>query len=182
MGVSVEEIIEYWFSPEISKHWFASTTQLDAEIRNKYEPCWKAAASGDLEHWLTSPLGCLALVIVLDQFPLNMFRNRPESFSTEAKSIEIARYALEQEFDKDLQQPQKVFLYMPFMHSELLSDQDRSVELFTQAGLKENQRFAEHHRELIQRFGRFPHRNRILGRTSTPEEIAYLSSKKAFTG
>ena len=177
-----QEIIDFWYSTEISKHWFASTPRLDAEIRTRYEALWQAGAKGELDHWQDTPQGCLALVILLDQFPLNMYRNQAESFSTEAKSIAIARYALEKGFDQVLQPKHKAFLYMPFMHSEKLSDQDLSVRLFTEAGLKDNQRFAEHHRGLIQRFGRFPHRNRILGRTSTSEELEYLNSKEAFTG
>jgi len=182
MDFTAEEIIDYWYSPEISRQWFASTAQLDAEIKTKYETLWQTAAGGELDHWQASPQGCLALIIILDQFPLNMYRNRPESFSTEAKSIEIARHAVEKRFDRVLPQQQKAFLYMPFMHSEKLPDQDLSVKLFTEAGLKENQHFAEHHRELIRRFGRFPHRNKILNRKSTPEEIDYLNSEKAFKG
>jgi len=182
MGFTAEEIIDYWYSPKISKQWFASTAQLDAEIKTKYEALWQTASSGELDHWQASPQGCLALIIVLDQFPLNMYRNRPVSFSTEAKSIEVARHAVEKGFDQILQQEQKAFLYMPFMHSEKLSDQNLSVKLFTEAGLKDNQHFAEHHRELIRRFDRFPYRNEILGRTSTPEEIEYLNSEEAFTG
>jgi len=182
MDITEEDIIEYWFSPEISKRWFSSTVQLDAEIKTKYEALWQAAARGKLEHWQKRPIGCLALVIVLDQFPLNMYRNQPESFSTEAQSIEVACLAVEKGFDQALQPEQKAFLYMPFMHSENLSDQNLSVKLFTEAGLKGNQHFAEHHREIVRRFGRFPHRNIILGRTSTSEEIEYLKSNKAFTG
>lgn len=177
-----EEIIDYWYSPEISNHWFSSTPQLDDEIKTKYEALWQAAVNGEFDHWRETSQGCLALVIILDQFPLNMYRNQPEGFSTEAQSIEIARHAVEKGFDQALSSEQKAFLYMPFMHSEKLSDQDLSVRLFTEAGLKENQRFAEHHRALIQRFGRFPHRNRILGRESTPDEVEYLNSKAAFTG
>lgn len=177
-----EEIIAYWYSPEVNQQWFAATAQLDAEIKAHFESLWQAASSGELDHWRTSPRGCLALVILLDQFPLNMYRNRPESFSTEAKSIEVARYAIEKGFDQALQPQHKAFLYMPFMHSEKLSDQDLSVKLYTEAGLKDNQHFAEHHRDLIRRFGRFPHRNRILGRISTGAEIEYLKSEQAFTG
>lgn len=182
MGFTAEEIIDYWYSSEISKQWFASTAQLDTEIKSKYESLWQVATNGELDHWRANPQGCLALVIVLDQFPLNMYRNQPESFSTEAMSIDIARHAVKRKFDQALQPEQKTFLYMPFMHSEKLSDQNFSIELYSAAGLEENRRFAEHHRELIRRFGRFPHRNKILGRTSTPEEIEYLNSKQAFTG
>lgn len=179
---TIVEIIDYWYSPGIRSHWFASTPELDAEIRERYEALWQAATNGELDHWQTSPQGCLALVILLDQFPLNMYRNLPQSFSSEARAIEVAHAAIAKGFDQALRQEQKAFLYMPFMHSEKLADQNLSVKLYTEAGLKQNQHFAEHHRELIRRFGRFPHRNQILGRTSKTGEIEYLSSKNAFTG
>lgn len=182
MAITAEEIIDYWYSPEVSQMWFSATPQLDAEIKRKYATLWQAALSGELDHWQATPEGCLALVILLDQFPLNMFRGQRQAFSSEAKAIEVARVAVDAGFDKLLSAMQCAFLYMPFMHSEKLADQTLSVALFTNAGLKESQRFAEHHRDLIQRFGRFPHRNVLFGRTSSVEELAYLSSDEAFTG
>jgi uncharacterized protein (DUF924 family) len=137
---------------------------------------------GDLDSWQNTPEGALALVIVLDQFPLNMFRGKPESFSTESQSREVARKAIAKGWDEKLEISSLAFLYMPFMHSENLEDQDRSVYLFEAAGLIDNLRFAKHHRELIRRFGRFPHRNAILGRESSEEELEYLASREAFHG
>ena len=131
---------------------------------------------------MDSPAGCLALVIVLDQLPLNMFRGEAESFSTEAQSRDVARHAINQGFDAQLEIEQRAFLYMPFMHSEDLADQDLGIELFDQPGLETNLRFARHHREIVARFGRFPHRNDALGRESSAAEIEYLNSKGAFTG
>ena len=122
------------------------------------------------------------MVIILDQFPLNMFRGLAESFHGEAKAIEIAKYAIDQSFDDLLTDEQKAFLYLPLMHSENLVDQDLSVTLFEKAGLTENLRFAKHHREIVRRFGRFPHRNRILNRQSTEAELEYLASDEAFHG
>jgi uncharacterized protein (DUF924 family) len=124
----------------------------------------------------------LALVIVLDQFPLNMFRGQRESFATEAAAREAAVQAIAWGFDQSLTDEQKAFLYLPFMHSEDLADQDRAVALYEGAGLENSLKWARHHRELIRRFGRFPHRNAILGRPSTPEELAYLGSAGAFKG
>jgi len=121
-------------------------------------------------------------VIVLDQFPLNLFRGQPESFATEAAARFVADRAIARGFDRTLPPVQRQFLYLPFMHGEALADQERSVRLYQQPGLEEGLRFARHHHDLIARFGRFPHRNTILGRASTAEERAYLASPEAFHG
>lgn len=177
-----DDILYFWFAEEMRTKWFASTPQLDATIRDQYERVWEAAMCGELEGWLGTPEGCLALVIILDQFPLNMFRGTPKSFASETKSREVARHAIREGYDKQIDTARLAFLYMPFMHSENLLDQDLSVQLFEAAGLENNLRFAQHHREIVRRFGRFPHRNAILGRVSTPQELAYLNSKDAFKG
>lgn len=166
----------------MQKRWFASTPELDADIRNRYESLWARAAKGELDEWKNSPEGCLALVIILDQFPLNMFRGEAKSFKTEHQAIETTKHALAKGYHKSIPAEELAFLYMPLMHSENLEDQALSVKLFGEAHLESNLRFAEHHRELIRKFGRFPHRNAILGRESTAEEIAYLHSKEAFLG
>ncbi|OZB83143.1 MAG: hypothetical protein B7X28_02610 [Halothiobacillus sp. 13-55-253] len=148
------DILDYWYSDFMQKHWFASTPALDE----------------------------LALVIVLDQFPLNMFRGKPESFRTERKAIDVTLNALKKGFDKQLSKDRLSFLFMPLMHSEKLEEQDLSVALFHRYGLTGNIKFAEHHREIVRMYGRFPHRNAILGRKSIPAEIEYLASKDAFKG
>lgn len=176
------EILEFWYKPPMSEHWFSATPEIDATIRSRYSVLWLQAAQGDLEHWKETAEGCLALCIALDQFPLNMFRGDAKSFSTEQQAVAVARYAVANGLDQQLPVERRAFLYMPLMHSENLADQDESVRLFEAAGLDGNARFARHHRELIRRFGRFPHRNAILERESTPEEIEYLNSKEAFTG
>jgi len=180
--VQAREILDFWFADGMAKRWFRATPALDAEIRDRYERTWREAADGALDDWARTPDGALALVILLDQLPLNMFRNRPESFSTEAKATAISKAAVASGFDRQLPRDRVAFLYMPLMHSEDAQDQDRSVRLFEAAGLEDNLRFARHHRDLIRRFGRFPHRNAILGRPSTAEELAYLASREAFTG
>ena len=176
------EILDFWFSDEVSKRWFDSTPAFDRRLRRDYEVLWQRACRNELDRWRQSADGCLALVILLDQFPLNMFRGQAESFASEAQSREVARAALERGFDRELPVERRAFLYMPFMHSENLADQQLSVELYSQPGLEKNLRFARHHRDLVARFGRFPHRNAALGRTSTPAEVEYLNSKQAFTG
>ncbi len=178
----IRQLLDFWFSARIGKHWFASTPALDDEIREKYESLWRHAAAGELAAWAETPEGALALTIVLDQLPLNMFRGKPESFSTEQQAVAVARQAIARGDDQRIPRDQVMFLYMPLMHSENLADQDQSVALFERAGLAANLRFAEHHRGIVRRFGRFPHRNAILGRISTPEELAYLASSEAFKG
>lgn len=176
------DIIDYWYSERLQKQWFAATPELDNEIKESYEPLWQQAAKGELDQWIDSAEGCLALVIILDQFPLNMFRGQAKSFQTEAKSIEVTKIALEKGFDLELDKDKLSFLLMPLMHSEKLEDQDLSVKFIKVHDLNNSLKFAEHHRGLIQKFGRFPHRNAILGRESSQAEKDYLNSKEAFTG
>lgn len=177
-----EDILEFWYKPENAAQWFSSTSELDIEIRIRYLHVWKQALDGKLTDWRESASGCLALAIILDQFPLHIFRGSPKSFSSESAAIEVAKSAIDRGLDKHIPEEQVAFLYMPLMHSEDKNDQDLSVQLFESAGLKQNIKFARHHRDLVHRFGRFPHRNKILGRESTAEELAYLNSEEAFTG
>lgn len=177
-----DEILKFWYSPPMPEHWFRSTPEIDKQIHSRYSLLWLHAAQGDMDHWQQTAEGCLALCIVLDQFPLNMFRGDAKSFSTEQQAIKVTKYAITHKLDQQLPPENRTFLYMPLMHSEYLSDQDESVRLFEAAGLDGNARFARHHRELIRRFGRFPHRNAILSRENTPEETEYLTSNEAFTG
>lgn len=176
------DILDFWYAPDMRERWFSSAPALDASIRERFEALWRQAAAGELDAWKDTPEGCLALAIVLDQLPLNMFRGEAMSFSTEQQAVGIARHAISRGFDRQLPPERLAFLYMPLMHSENPADQDQSLALFEAAGLEGNLRFARHHRELIRRFGRFPHRNAALGRQSTPEELAYLASKVAFLG
>ena len=180
---SAAEILEFWFAAEVKPLWFASTPEFDEALRERFLATYRAAATGQLEDWERTPLGALALVIVLDQFPLNLFRGQPESFATEAAARAVTDRAIARGFDQEMSPEQRLFLYLPFMHGEALADQERSVRLFQQAaGLEKSLDFARHHRDLIRRFGRFPHRNAILGRESTPQEITYLASPEAFLG
>ena len=176
------EILTFWFAEAVKPLWFAATPEFDEALRERFLATYRAAAAGGLEHWEQTPPGALALVIVLDQFPLNLFRGQAESFATEAAARAVADRAISRGFDRALNPEQRLFLYLPFMHGEALADQDRSVEFYRELGLEESLRFARHHRDLIRRFGRFPHRNAILGRESSPEEIAYLASPEAFLG
>lgn len=175
-------VIDFWFSDEAQRRWFRSTAEFDEQIRARFHSLWEKAKDRRLDHWVQTPEGALALVIVLDQFPLNMFRGAAEGYSTESLAREAADHAIQHRWDADMDDARKAFFYLPFMHSESLADQDRSVQLYRSAGLIDSLRWAEHHREIIQRFGRFPHRNAALGRVNTPEETAWLTSDEAFHG
>lgn len=182
MSISINEVLDFWYAEATAKKWFKSTAELDDEIRQRFETLWQSAADNKLEVWKESADGCLALCIVLDQFPLNMFRGKNKSFKTEQQSIEIARVAIQNGFDDQINDKQVAFLYMPLMHSEDINDQDLCVSCFDKRGLEGNLRFAKHHRGIIQEFGHFPHRNGLLGRESSAAEITYLNSKRAFKG
>ena len=182
MNNSINEVLDFWYAEENTKRWFNSTPEFDAEIKQRFESLWQSAANDGLKEWTESADGCLALCIVLDQFPLNMYRGENKSFQTEQQSIQVAKAAIEKGFDDDIDTQRVSFLYMPLMHSEKLPDQNLCVACFDKRDLEDNLRFAKHHRGIIEEFSRFPHRNTVLGRESTVEEMAYLNSKRAFTG
>lgn len=175
-----EQVLDFWFAEPSRARWFNSTPDYDQEVRERFADAWEQARHDRLAGWEQSADGALALVILLDQLPLNMFRNQPHSFSTEAQSRRVAGRAIERGFDRRLPAERRAFLYLPYMHSEFLADQDRAVELFALAGLDNNLKWARHHREIIRRFGRFPHRNAVLGRESTRAELEWLQSPQGY--
>lgn len=182
MSESAQSIVAFWFSDTVRPLWFKSTPEFDNQLRDRFETLWQDAAAGKLDSWAVNAEGVMALVILLDQIPLNIYRGKAHGFSTEAKARQIARKAIDKGWDTTMPDEQKAFLYMPFMHSESLEDQDLSVLLYQAAGLEDNLKFAEHHHNIVRRFGRFPHRNAILGRKSTAAELTYLASDEAFRG
>jgi uncharacterized protein (DUF924 family) len=182
--IGAQEVLDFWFGGEgepgygeFREAWFTKDPEFDRLIRDRFEGLYEAAAAGDLDDWKEDARSCLALVIVLDQFPRNMFRGDPRSYATDRKAQEIAAYAVDRALDRELPEFQRTFLYMPFMHSEDLDHQRRSVELFRTLGGSETDAsyYAVRHMEIIERFGRFPHRNEILGRQMTPEEAEFLT-------
>lgn len=175
-------LIDFWFSDEVRKLWFKSTAKFDQQLFDRYNETWQLAQQGERDHWCDTALGSLAMVILLDQFPLNMFRGQAMSFSTEVKSRQVAHAAIDRGFDRELPAPKRSFLYMPFMHSEDLEDQAFALRLFDQPGLGDQLRYARHHYSIVEHFGRFPHRNKILGRKNTDAEVEYLNSKRGFKG
>ena len=181
------EVLAFWFGrpdePVFGQpraEWFRKDEAFDAEIRARFLTSVEAALAGALTEWAASPTGLLALLILLDQFPRNLFRGEAKAFSGDEQALQLARLAVERGWDENLAAVERVFVYLPFEHSEALADQERSLALFAAlaAGSPGNGGFldyAQRHHEVIARFGRFPHRNSALGRPSTPEEAAYLA-------
>ncbi len=171
-----QQVLDFWFDPALdaaqrNRRWFAKDAAFDAEIRRRFLPLYEEAAAGRLASWVESPRSALALVVVLDQFPRNMFRGEARAFAADELARDAAG-ALLSRLD-ELSAEERLFACLPFEHSELMADQDLACELLAPLG-GEQLRYAERHREIIQRFGRFPHRNAILGRASTPAEVEFL--------
>jgi uncharacterized protein (DUF924 family) len=177
-----EALLRDWFSPASRERWFDSTPEYDAALRERYEGLYAEAIAGRLAAWERSGRGALALVILLDQIPLNIYRGEARCYASEAQSRAVASRAIERGLQATLSAEERAFLYLPYMHSEDLADQDRSVELYSEPGMEGHLKWARHHREIVRRFGRFPHRNALLGRASTPQERAWLASPEAFNG
>jgi uncharacterized protein (DUF924 family) len=173
--IPANEVVSFWRDAG-HERWYKSDPEFDREIRERFLETHEAAAAGRLPEWQQSPEGALALLILLDQFPRNMFRGTPRAFATDPIAREVADHAIEQGFDKKIDPTMQSFFYLPFMHSEKLADQERCLALYHAADNEEGIKFAKLHLDPIRRFGRFPHRNETLGRTSTPEEIAFLES------
>ena len=169
------EVVAFWRDAE-PKKWFARDDAFDAEFRQRFESAHFAAARGEYEAWMESAEGALALQILLDQFPRNCFRGNAHSYATDGLARHYAQRAVEAGLDREIEAPLRVFFYMAFEHSESLPHQDQAVSLITTLGDSEFLRYAELHRDVIQRFGRFPHRNAALGRETTQEESDYLAS------
>jgi uncharacterized protein (DUF924 family) len=180
-------ILNFWFgspdNPDYGKPkqaWFNKNPEFDLEVRSRFFSVYQQAAKGELNHWQKSPLSCLALIIILDQFSRNLFRNQPQAFATDTQALELAKYAVRQGFDQELLPAQRWFIYLPFEHSENLADQREAVRLFSSLLAHPESadpiKYAKLHLEVIEHFGRFPHRNEILGRQSTPKEIEFLKT------
>lgn len=170
---SISDVIDFWFAAENRSLWFAKNREFDKKIKNNFLRTYEQACAGYLDSWKSSAIGTLALTIIFDQFPRNMFRGKAIAFMTDKVALNLANYALEMGFDKELpNDTYRHFIYIPFMHSENITDQERSLILFRDMG--EALIYAQKHYNIIKKFGRFPHRNIALNRQSTPEELSYL--------
>lgn len=176
------EIIHFWFEETHPQQWFQSSPVFDERVCDRFGVTYEMARDGLCNNWSADTEGALALVLVLDQFPRHMYRNTPAAFATDEAALLVAKEAIYKGFDQVIEPVKRGFLYVPFQHSEVLSDQKKSVELFG-AMADENpagDMYAKRHLVPIDKFGRFPHRNEILGRESTEEEIEFLKTHKGF--
>jgi uncharacterized protein (DUF924 family) len=174
-----EEVIGYWCEVLTVKDWFQSTPEIDAYIRTEFGATHLALSRSVPDAWRATPDAWLAALIVLDQFPRNMYRGSPLAFATDWIALREARLAVDAGADRAVDAGRRNFFYLPFEHSEALADQHRSVELFDALGDDMYRDYAVRHRDVIIEYGRFPHRNPILGRVSTPAEEAYLAKPGA---
>jgi len=168
-----QDVIGFWLQAGPDK-WFKKVVAFDEAIRLKFEPTHHRAARGEYDAWVGDPQGALALLLLLDQFPRNLYRGSAHAFATDPKARAFALTAVDKGFDREVEPMLRNFFYLPFEHSERLADQDYAVALCTEAGDADNLKWASLHRDIIVRFGRFPHRNQALGRVTTPEEQEFL--------
>ncbi len=168
------KVLEFWFNDNNRSKWFVKDPVFDQEIRATFSDIHAQATRSELWAWRSNPRGSLAEVIVLDQFSRNMYRGKAKSFHYDSLALALAQNAIARAFDTELTPEQRSFLYMPFMHSESLPIHEEAVLLFTKLGRKSNLEFELRHKAIIEKFGRYPHRNKILGRISTPEESQFL--------
>ncbi len=170
-----QEILHFWFSELESKQWWIKDEAVDRAIEARFKNLHQAAIAGELSEWRVEPAGRLAEIIILDQFSRNLFRGSPESFAYDSMALVLAQEAIRVEADQTFEAPEQAFFYMPFMHSESSAIHEVALKLFDQPGVEFNLEFEEKHKAIIDRFGHYPHRNSILGRQSTPEEIRFLT-------
>lgn len=168
-----QDVLAFWRQAGPEK-WFTKSDAFDSDIRVKFLATYEAAAAGKLANWEAQPESTLALLIVLDQFPRNMFRNDARTYAADPLALAVAERTIANGFDNKIPAGERQFVYLPFEHSEKLADQDRAVALFKATGDAELLKWAELHADIVRRFGRFPHRNAMLGRTTTAEEQAFL--------
>lgn len=175
-----EDVLDFWFSDRARALWFEKDEAFDADMRDRFADAQAAAHDGALDHWAAVPRGAMALVLLLDQMPRNIYRGTPRMYDSDPKARDLARDIRAKGFDLFFADPrQRAFCYLPFEHSEDMADQDLCVRLFRAHCLPRHVEFGEAHRTVIRRFGRFPHRNQILGRANTPEEEEYLKDPDA---
>jgi len=168
-------VIKFWFEEITPAQWWRKSDEFDTLIRDRFSALHQSAIRCELFEWRHHPLGRLAEIIVLDQFSRNLFRDQAEAFAHDSLALALAQHAIADDSDQQVNEKQRGIFYMPFMHSESQKMQTQSVQLFSQPGLDAHLSSAQRHRDIIERFSRFPHRNKILGRTSTTEELAFLT-------
>lgn len=171
--IEPKDVLDFWFAAGEDK-WFEKSDDFDAEISARFKAHHEAARQGAYDDWAETADGGLALIILLDQFPRNIYRDSADAYAADAKALAHARALVEEGFDMELPQQVRMWIYMPYEHSEDLADQERCIELMERSALADVIEWAYLHADIIRRFGRFPHRNAVLSRESTPEEIKFL--------
>lgn len=174
------DVLSFWFGELTPKDWFEVSKTTDETIRRRFGGLHARMRMGAPREAEQEPRSALAAIVLFDQFPRNMFRRTAEAFATDSLAVELARNAVDRGFDEAMSDQERQFLYMPFMHSEIVADQERAVALFQALGNEDAAKYAIEHRDIIARFGRFPHRNRVLGRTDTAEELAFLEGHSGY--
>ena len=172
--MQAQTILDFWFKESSAEQWFSANDAFDQLIQQRFGPLHQIACAGELFHWRHSAEGRLAEILVLDQFSRNIYRNEPRAFAQDSLALVLAQEAVSQQLDQKLQPYMRAFMYLPYMHSESPLIHEAAIRLFTALGIEGNLHFEKLHKAVIDRFGRYPHRNAILGRTSTPEEIEFL--------
>jgi uncharacterized protein (DUF924 family) len=172
-----DDVLHFWFEELNQKDWFSSSQRVDEICRERFGDVYAALKAEPPAAESLDARTLLAAIIVFDQFPRNIFRKTPDAYATDANALTLARHAVASGKDRSLPEMQRHFLYMPFMHSEDLTAQAESVRLFSQLGIPDGTKYARHHHAVVERFGRFPHRNSILGRRSTAEELEFLKTE-----
>ena len=173
----MDSILNFWFQELEASDWFSSSNDLDVRIKDQFEATYHQVVAGEKAHWRDAPEGRLAEIIVLDQFSRNMFRGTAASFAADPLALALAQEAVRNGDDRKLEIEKRVFLYMPYMHSESAKVHEQAMELFRETP---NLKYEVKHKAIIDRFGRYPHRNKALGRKSTPEELAWMKENKGF--
>jgi len=173
--MNYQDILDFWFSLETQPNWFAQSDQFDQSLKEKFGDILEQASKAELWSWRKNADGRLAEILVLDQFSRNIFRDTPGAFAQDSLALTLAQEAISQDLDKQLSPEQRSFLYMPFMHSESKLIHEFALKLFQRLGNPENLEYEIKHKIIIDRFGRYPHRNQILGRESTEEELSFLT-------
>lgn len=178
--MSYQQVLKFWFETLSKEQWWQKSEPIDQSIRDTFAQVHQQARLGELSQWRSSAVGCLAEIIILDQFSRNLFRGSAQSYANDGMALALSQEAIRRKLNQQLTTEQRVFLYLPFMHSESLKIHQQAVELFSEPGLEENLKFEYLHLDIIKRFGRYPHRNKDLGRESTEEERLFLQSHPGF--
>ena len=173
-NVTASDVIDFWFNEITPEQWWEKSAAFDKEIKTRFQDIYKKAAVGELFNWRYKPLSSLAEIIVLDQFPRNIFRDKKQAFATDPLAVCLSQFAVDKGFDRDLSPEQKAFMYMPLMHSESAEIHKAAEFLFSAEGMENYHKFELQHKAIIDRFGRYPHRNKILGRRMKKIETEFL--------